>query len=709
MAGLVYAYGGFFILHAYAGHVNLLAAASWMPGLWLALLRMARGREGGVTVGAGGGGGRGGGEGRPAGSPGVRWSDGLGAATVTGVMLALMVLCGSPQVVLLAVLVGAFWFAVPWLAGVRAVPRGQRPGAVIRGLSRCAVAALLGFGLSAVQLLPMLEVSGDSARVAAEGSVAMAYSVPLSGLWNVVFPWFWGHAAEGWWASFSRWEFAGYAGLGPLLLAALAVRDWRRGAVVAAGALLCLVMALGENGVLYPLLVKAVPLLQDFRVPARFLLPAGLLLAVAAGLGTGLVVSGGVSRGAVVATAVPVAVVWWLALKIKFGRLPAFLVRYVESMNGRMAPAAEWLGAGFLLEAVVGTVIVLWLAARGGGPASSVGHRSRWWMAGVPAAAVAVALSTAGSGLLAGASPGLYRVADDAAALLERIPDGERVLHFEQRGWNRLYRFGLENLGGYDPALSSRMNRFAMVATYGERGVEGRKLWALWPTEASARPSPALSFGSVGYAVVLRAAPFLRNGWIEVPPAGAGTVGGTEAAKAGTAETVGGGYRLLHNPKAAPMAFCPERVVFASSQREAASFLASSGADARKVVVVETEEPVPAPGDGGPGAASGRCRLGKVGEVPGAVGYRVEADSPTMLVVAQQAGPGWQCEVDGEREPALHANLVSAACRIPAGSHKVALRLIPETFLVGEALTLSTAVLLLLFWGGTWYRRRRHA
>ncbi len=717
VAGLAYAYGGFFILHAYAGHVNLLAAASWMPGLWLALWHAGAGAES-----------------SRADRKGVwAWAEALRPAVPAAVVLGLMVLCGSPQVVLLGGLVGIFWFLVPWLSRLWKARAAERFGVLAAGMARGALAAVGGLGLSAVQLLPMIEVAGESARVSAQGSEALAYSLPLSGLWNVLFPWFWGHAAQGWWVNLSRWEFAGYVGLGPLLLALIAALRTGRGAILMLGAAVCLTAALGGNGFLYGVLANGVPMLEDFRVPARFLLPASLLLAVGAGLGAALL-WGGCSRspdargqeapqakgrsdkgqsdkgqsdkgrsdkgqsergrwgrfsasslGVLLASA-PAAVVWWLALRVKLGSMPGFLTRYVESMGGPAAgaTAAEWLGAGFLLEAVVGTLVVLCMAARA--------HRAAGWIA---AASVAVSMAMAGSGLLAGGSPGLYRLPDGAEALLERIPDGERVLHYEQRGWNRLYRVGLENIGGYEPALSARMNRLANVVTFGDKGVDARKVWALWPTEASARPSPALSFAAVGYAVVKRAAPFLRGGWMEVPDGSGAKASGTDRGSG----YAGGGYRLLHDPKAAPMAFCPVRIASVASPEEAARFLVASGEDPRRTAVLESGS--------GPNRDSGSCRLGLMGEAPGIVGYRVENEAPAVFVVAQQPGAGWQCEVDGIRAPVLAANLVSSACLVPPGRHEVLVRLVPVTFFVGEALSVSTAVLLAVLAGALWYRRRR--
>jgi hypothetical protein len=742
LAGLAYAYGGFFLLHAYAGHVNLLASAAWMPGLWLAMWCMA---------------------------------DSWRASVMAGLVLALMVLAGAPQVVLLGGMTGIPWFLAAWGAGLvrRCGPERRRHALV--GAGRALLAVIAGIGLSAVQLVPMLEVAGESARAAAQGSESMTWSLPVSGLWNVMFPWFWGHAEQGWWVALSRWEFAGYVGLGPILLAVMAAAGCRRGAALLVGAALCLLAALGENGFLYPLLVKTVPLLDDFRVPARFLLPGTLFLAVGAGLGAarlgawqpvakqdvagqdvvGQDVAGQEeilapepSRGTLLIrknlhlallalAALPGIVALWLGLRAMLGSMPDFLVRYVESMGGEdvTAEATRWLGAGFLLEAVVALVVVscAWAAELRrqlvmGHLPSSVASQGRGWgqrcWSAAPsllvAAAVAIALSVAGSGLLSGGSPGAYRVGPEAAGLLDRIPDGQRVLHFEQRGWNRLYRHGLENIGGYEPALSARMNLFANVATFGEKGVEAVKVWALWPTDASARPSAALSFAGVSHAVVRSAGPFLRAGWVEEasPPegnqgdlrlgaegAGEGGARSEGAASAPTsAVSIGGEYRLLRNPKAAPIAFCPQEIVEATSPQEAARWIASGSGDARTTAVVET-------GGAGRGAGlrtrTGVCRLGLIGEVPGIVGYRVEADEPAVLVVAQQAGAGWMCEVDGERVPAMAANIVSSACRVPPGTHDVLVRLIPVTFFSGEALSLSTAALLVLILGGLWYKRRK--
>lgn len=69
----------------------------------------------------------------------------------------------------------------------------------------------------------------------------------------------------------------------------------------------------------------------------------------------------------------------------------------------------------------------------------------------------------------------------------------------------------------------------------------------------------------------------------------------------------------------------------------------------------------------------------------------VELDGDGILIVTEQAFPGWKVFVDGEARPALTANLIFRAVALEAGAHEVEWRYQPASITVG--LVLSAAAL----------------
>lgn len=156
-------------------------------------------------------------------------------------------------------------------------------------LALLAAAGLVEIGTTAVQVLPSLELSGESIR---GGGMpyweAASFSLPPTTALYSVLPTYPNQLFS---------EYVGYLGVVPLVLAALAVIGWsvRPAAAFMAGlAGLGLFMALGKYNPLYPQLFHWVPGLELFRVPARWLLVYTFGVSGLAGLGAQLVLDLGV-------------------------------------------------------------------------------------------------------------------------------------------------------------------------------------------------------------------------------------------------------------------------------------------------------------------------------------------------------------------------------------------------------------------------------
>jgi hypothetical protein len=182
----------------------------------------------------------------------------------------MQMLAGGPEVILLT------WVTLFVLAcGDWVHAAGPRGKIVLRFLRMGMLVALI----CAVQLLPFLELLANSQRHTGFGS--SAWSMPAWGWANLLVPLFrTSPTSPGLFMQQGQyWTSSYYAGIGTVLLVAVAVRrvcDWR---VRVLAGLLCLglVLALGDNGLLYRGLRLGIPGLGFARFPVKF-----VVLAIAA-------------------------------------------------------------------------------------------------------------------------------------------------------------------------------------------------------------------------------------------------------------------------------------------------------------------------------------------------------------------------------------------------------------------------------------------
>ncbi|MGI6367680.1 MAG: hypothetical protein ACOX2L_04855 [Anaerolineae bacterium] len=246
LTGLTYALGGFTIAHA--SHVAIISVTAWFPWMLAAIQHMSL-------------------------EDGVRARCGWTVALVTAV--ALQFLAGHAQMSLLLLLPAAAWTMYLCLR------KRYKGGALRLGLMVLAGVGL-GVVLAGPQLLASVELAGLSQRASGVDS-AFFTSFSFHPLLTATFltPFILGNPYPT-----GSVELMGYCGLLTVLLAWLAILySHRRGrwAWVTLG-LVGLLLALGRWNPLYGLLAR-VPVVNLFRVPARYLLWTSLALAVLAGEG----------------------------------------------------------------------------------------------------------------------------------------------------------------------------------------------------------------------------------------------------------------------------------------------------------------------------------------------------------------------------------------------------------------------------------------
>jgi hypothetical protein len=150
-----------------------------------------------------------------------------------------------------------------------------------------------------------------------------------------------------------------------------------------------------------------------------------------------------------------------------------------------------------------------------------------------------------------------------------------------------------------------------------------------------------------------------------------------------------------------PCWMVPEVAVFPEARR-VANFLASSEFHPDRVAVLEgpIEALTPTP-DRFRGAARA-VRLDST-----RMEFEAESNAAGLLVINAAAyDPGWAATVDGTGVPVLPADLMFMAIRLPAGTHRVALRYDPLSYTIGRQVSLATLVILVLVLAWTAQRKR---
>lgn len=591
LAGLAITFSGFTMGHLFAGHVTMIQALPYVVlTIWTGI-KCANGR---------------------------RW-----AGVAFACCCALILLAGGPQIMPMALLAG-----LPlWIVAIRAQPgRWRRPAL------RLALFLVLGLGLSAAQLLPMMELASLSLREVIDLSSRSALnSLSMSQLGGMLLP--------GWLEAIHSplpWEFDGFLGAPVLALALVPLFDRRTrsaGGVLLGGAALLL---FAGTTVGHAALVK-VPGYDLLRVPARLLLCSTILLPLLAALG------------------------WCRAVEERTtGRPAAMVAGFAALVSLKLA----WTTGRVEDYLVVGWAVVfaLTIAVPWGRPALKVGLvlLASWIVLGYTA-----------EDRFAGRPP------SSADRLPERVTQrfvdeapSYRVLTYHRRSWNHGMVHGYHNLGGYEPFAAYR-SALLLKALSGEApGGPWRRLFVVWPGSYDLGYSKLWDL--YGVRLALAHATFEASAPLKV-------VARVE------------GLTLVENPRALPRAYFAPCAVAVKGPVQAFEALRSQPPDAGSLLVVEGVQPRscrPAPGS----AARGSVRF--LADRPNRVVLESRSDVPGYVVLSDLNYPGWRAWIDGGPVPVLHANGAGRAVEVSRGAHRVEMRFEPGSFRNGLAITALAALLI---------------
>ena len=580
----------------------------------------------------------------------VRRLDGRSAALL-GLAVGLQFLAGHAQL----------WYYGLWGIGAYVIYRAWSTGQWRKALALMTLAVALGIGVAAVQFLPTAELALLSQRRGGvEYEFAMTYSLWPWRLITFLAPNFFGSPADGnWWGYGAYWEGAGYMGVLPFLfaLAALAVRPRPKHVLFfAAMALVSIMLALGRNLPLYPLLFRWVPGFGFFQAPARFLCLYTLAMALLAGTGVeSLRASQRLSRMAG----------YGMALGMGVGLAALLVARLMPSVPATFAPAttrlALWLiGAALLLK---------WRAW---------GKRPFLWQLAV-VTMVAMELALFGCRLNPTIDPLLYQAPTRSGAFLQSDPEPFRIFTFhrdeyriefnrylrfqdfgprELRAWLEFRETQVPNLSMFEGLFSAGNFDPLLIRDYHELVEKANQA----PLESALR---LLGLMNVRYIINDQPIPGLT-------PVFSDTV------------------FIFRNPECLPRVYVTRR-----------AYVMPDLYPSERVKGLMT----PPGGQSLPSSKPGELFLPSPGDIaydvrvlryiPNGVEIDVTLADDGYLVLSDTYYPGWRVYVDGEERRLLRANHAFRAVWLEAGEHQVLFHYDPLSFKVGAIVSLSALSLCL--------------
>jgi hypothetical protein len=169
---------------------------------------------------------------------------------------------------------------------------------------------------------------------------------------------------------------------------------------------------------------------------------------------------------------------------------------------------------------------------------------------------------------------------------------------------------------------------------------------------------------------------FLNVRWALAAP-------GTAPPPGWTVRASGPGTVLLENGAALPRAFVPSLLRSIPDRLENLKALGEIDDFARRGLLAE-------PGGRSDWVSNGEASVAIERYGPQTMTLAVEAREPAVIATSVTAWKGWKARLDGARLELLSYNHAFLAFRVPPGRHRVELRYLPDGFLAGMIVSLST-------------------
>ena len=608
---------------------NYTVALGWMP--WVVLLVERSWREGGRSL--------------------------IPAALVA----ALQLLVGVPELVVLTwLLLTAFFLDELW--------RGEIPRRKL--WQRASIVPVIVAGLTAVQLLPFLDLLDQSQR---DRQFATAkWGMPGWGWANLLVPLF--HCFKSHAGPYVQegQEFLGsyYPGVIVLLLAVVGCWRSRQRRVwfLAAAAVFGFLMALGENGFLYPLLKRGIPLMGIARYPIKFVLLTAFALPLLAAFAVRRFENGELPwRSLLLVTGIGLA---GMALVVGLAHWrPLHSERWSDADN-LLAATLEW--AAIVPNAVVRAVC---LAAASGFLLISLracsGRRRLLWQ-GAAALVLAIDLLTH--------SPSLQPTLPSAAFTENFAP------HDKEAAWPALGQGRVL----ISPGAEQRLLRSDVTDALEDFTGKRQSLWSnlnLIESVPKVNGSSTLQLREQAEVQKLIYHPTNR--------VGRGLLDFLAVTHFSPAQNPA---RWIARSNSCPLIICGQIPVFAD-ERETLRALSSDDFNPWQTVFLPPSEQarIKVTHSGAAQILSGRISRERIE-------LEVEATAPSLVVIAQSFHRAWRAHLDGAAVPVLRANHAFQAISVPAGRHRVEMVYRDRWFALGGGISAATLAGIIACW--VWQIRR---
>lgn len=651
LAAMTFAYGAPYFFHVYAGHLSNLSTMVWLPLILMGLEAWFRSRE-------------------------------MKYPLLAGAGLGLQVLAGHTQYLFYASIAVFLYFVlgVVLRKELRLLPYH---------LAGFSVFVLTGLLLSAVQLLPALELTRHSVRAALTYEWVSMFSLPPEKLITLILPDFFGNMLTvPYWGKNYLWEMSVYFGLIPLALAVTAlVLDRSRPVLVfSCIAAVALILALGKHTPLLTVLYDYVPGFNMFRGLSKFVFVFVFAASMIAGQGLKKITAMAEAKSPTLpylGWGLVGFAVFFFSLGLVVSHFGADFWRslipaYVESGDRfDMPPLTEeyfkvsralvsWdLLKASLICLLFGAILIVtrWV--------------SSYYKALVPLSILALAgieLWSFGSRYLVTFDAKLPYMDRELKAFLKNETEPFRIATPLVRLLNMGLLEGIENVGGNDALVLRNYNEFINLA---QRLPPGEPNLAM----AIQRPSPMLDLLNVKYYIL---------------PAGVNI-------KAPTLDLAfeNARYSAYRNKQALPRSFVVHDAWVIKEKETILQKIASADFSPHSQAVVEQTI------DGLP---RGKVLLSPLPKIaahsPNRVLIDADLKAPGLLILADSYYPGWRAFVNGQETKIFRANYVMRAVFLPAGNQRVEFRYDPLSFKIGAIISVATLFLVTAL-GVFWFFRGR--
>ena len=622
LAGAVaFMFSDMFITHF--GNLNMIAVSAWLPLVFLLFHRSLTDRR-------------------------------LWLAAWSGVVLAVATFAGHIQITLFVALV--LVFRALWELGRRGAWRER-----LAPLGYLAVAGVVALGISAPLLLPFAQHTAFTERTAWNYSQTVQYSLSPGQFISLLVPTFFGRGPALHWGVWDRVE-AGYIGIFPLMLAALAVilrrdRDTR---LMLGLSIAGFLVAMGLYAMPHGWLYQLVPGFDQLRAPARFVLVFDFGVAALAALGLDALLrpmTRAVRRAlagfwrfapaASIATAITLWGIVYLALLGSQDKDSTIFLRLSVAANG------------------VGLLVVFVLAGLALIGARRYGRIKPATLGLLAVGLIFFDLSSTGSYIDLGATdPTAHFEHAEIVSFLESDDSYYRIDA----------RTGIDPLWQPDTAIVHGLYDVWGIVNPLAMG-DAIRYWESMGSRSS-RLYDALN---VKYVIGRKD---VELDWERFVPVFDGAPE----------------LNVYLNTEALPRAWLVHDVISTADHEDAFRLIHEAGFEPAQTVVLEAETPLT-------GTVAGQDNVRIETMRPNRIVLDVQSETGGIVVLSEVFYPGWRASVDGKRSSVMRANYLFRAVEAPAGSSRIVLTYSPPLWWVGLGLC-GVTLIILIGWGVTVRRRR---